>query len=53
MQQQNIESQDQWFKYAKTEAKPRSIPANPSQTYMGKGWTDWYDWLGKTHKIQG
>jgi superfamily II DNA or RNA helicase len=37
---------DDWGAWAKSNSRPIDIPANPSQTYRGKGWMGWADWLG-------
>lgn len=42
-----LRSKTEWFKYIKLQGKPTYIPANPSQRYSGKGWINWYHWLGK------
>jgi hypothetical protein len=36
-------SRSQWFKYVACDSFPPNIPSDPSQSYKGKGWVDWYD----------
>jgi hypothetical protein len=36
----------EWLAWAKSEARPGSIPANPSVVYKHRGWVDIGDWLG-------
>ncbi len=33
-------------KWAMTSARPWDMPAAPHLAYRGRGWVDWYDWLG-------
>jgi hypothetical protein len=40
-----LNSAKEWFQYAKT-LRPKDIHCRPAQYYKGKGWTNWYDWLG-------
>ena len=35
-----------WKKFCKSGEKPDDIPVDPNQPYKGKGWIDWYDFLG-------
>lgn len=44
----NLASQSEWKKYLKHNKLPENIPRNPSLVYRGKGWINWYDWLGNT-----
>lgn len=49
--QLGLKNEHEWRKYSKGEnphkgKKPDGIPANPSQTYKGKGWIGFGDWLG-------
>jgi hypothetical protein len=37
---------EEWRACAKTKALPPHIPTNPYQTYVGKGWVSWIDFLG-------
>lgn len=37
----------EWLEFCKSGDKPADIPAAPSNTYAGRGWKDWADWLGK------
>ena len=36
----------EWLAWAKSEARPGFIPANPSEIYKHRGWVDIGDWLG-------
>ncbi len=42
-----IKNQREWYEYWKSNEKPDNIPYNPSRVYKGKGWINWYDFLGK------
>jgi superfamily II DNA or RNA helicase len=46
VRQLQLKSKEEWIDWAKTEAKPDDIPANPPSTYKDKGWLGWGDWLG-------
>jgi hypothetical protein len=41
-----LQSKDEWVAWAKTELRPKYIPANPPEVYKGDGWLGWGDWLG-------
>jgi superfamily II DNA or RNA helicase/SAM-dependent methyltransferase len=41
-----LKSQAEWAAWAKSDDKPDNIPAQPYQTYKGKGWVSMGDWLG-------
>jgi hypothetical protein len=41
-----LKNKAEWSTWAKSDARPQDIPAGPSQTYKGKGWAGWGDWLG-------
>ena len=52
----NLQSSVEWRKYCKGQirelrSKPDKIPAAPNQIYKGKGWIDWYDWLGAGRQL--
>jgi len=36
----------EWQEWSKSGMKPQNIPAAPDHTYKGRGWTNWYDFLG-------
>ena len=42
----NIKSGGQWRKFNKV--RPNNIPSSPETFYKNKGWTNWYDFLGKS-----
>ncbi len=42
----NLKNREEWAKHTKTSEFPSDIPANPNQTYTGKGWVSMGDWLG-------
>jgi len=46
----NFSSWNEWKEFCKSGDKPKNIPMDARQTYTGKGWTDWNDFLG-TGKI--
>ena len=48
-----FQNTSEWREWAKTDAKPDDIPANPSYVYKDKGWTFWYDWLGTNNRKGG
>ncbi|TYQ26379.1 methyltransferase domain-containing protein [Pseudanabaena sp. UWO311] len=41
-----LKSKDEWASWAKSEAKPDDIPADPEGVYKSKGWSGWGNWLG-------
>ena len=41
-----FKNQASWKLYCKSGKKPQDIPVDPQQTYKGKGWAGWGDWLG-------
>ena len=41
-----FDSKKEWGEYSKSGDKPCNIPGDPSDTYKGKGWVSWGDWLG-------
>jgi 3-mercaptopyruvate sulfurtransferase SseA len=41
-----LKSAAEWRDYCKSGNKPADIPSHPYQTYSGKGWMGWGDWLG-------
>ncbi len=43
--QLNLKSRKEWTDWAKSESRPKDIPAAPSNAYK-EGWTGWGDWLG-------
>lgn len=42
----NLKNQADWYRYAKTDIRPKNIPVYPSEVYSNKGWISWGDWLG-------
>ncbi|MDA8909055.1 hypothetical protein N9I65_02650, partial [bacterium] len=42
----NLRSQKEWRAFTKTGEMPEDIPAKPDNTYRGKGWKGFGDWLG-------
>lgn len=42
-----IRIQVDWTNFAKTEHRPKEIPADPFAAYQGKGWISWPDWFGR------
>lgn len=47
-----LQSRKDWIAWAKTNARPNDIPANPEGLYKNKGWKGWGDWLGTGHVAQ-
>jgi superfamily II DNA or RNA helicase len=45
-----LQSKNEWMKWAKSRERPDNIPANPVGVYKSKGWVSWGDWLG-TNRI--
>lgn len=39
-------SKKEWYEWAKTNARPQSIPADPQAAYAKTGWEGWGDFLG-------
>lgn len=45
-----IQNSREWRKLCEGHFKiklPPDIPKSPQVVYKGRGWTNWYDWLGK------
>ena len=47
VQKNKIKNQAGWFKFAKSDQRPRDIPADPSVAYKESGWISWPDWFGR------
>lgn len=41
-----LKNEQAWREYCKSGKKPKDIPSKPDFVYRGKGWIDWYDWIG-------
>ncbi len=41
-----LQNQSAWSAWAKSDARPDYVPANPREVYKGKGWAGIGDWLG-------
>ena len=41
-----LNSQVDWFKWSKSNKRPKDIPSAPDKTYKDAGWISWGDWLG-------
>jgi hypothetical protein len=41
-----IKNCNEWWSWARTDARPKNIPSNPSNFYSGCGWESWGDFLG-------
>ncbi len=48
IQANGIESQEQWFVWAKANARHHCLPVDPYSYYKDSGWTNWPDWFGRT-----
>jgi SAM-dependent methyltransferase len=46
VQSLELKSRNEWRTWAKSDARPDDIPANPARTYKDKGWAGMGDWLG-------
>lgn len=50
-----FKSQSEWRTWSQQppnlRKRPTFIPANPYQTYKGKGWVSWYDFLGHVPRV--
>jgi hypothetical protein len=44
-----FESEKKWHEFSESGFMPDDIPSNPNETYNGKGWVGWDDWLGKKY----
>jgi superfamily II DNA or RNA helicase len=42
----SLKNQAEWIAWAKTDARPHDIPANPAGVYKNAGWSGLGDWLG-------
>jgi hypothetical protein len=50
VQKKNFSGQDEFFKWARHQKNNLQITCSPSIIYKNRGWTDWYDFLGKTKR---
>jgi superfamily II DNA or RNA helicase len=50
VRKQVIQDTTEWHQYLKSGRKPDYIPSHPDRAYDGRGWTDWYDFLGIERK---
>ena len=46
----NLASRGAWDKFCRSNDRPANIPTNPHRTYAGKGWVEYYHWLGLSKK---
>ncbi len=46
----NLKNQDEWLDWAKSDARPLDIPANPRDVYEKQGWIGMWDWLGTKNR---
>jgi hypothetical protein len=44
--QLQLKNKQEWISWIKANKKLEDIPAYPDDSYMGKGWVSWGDWLG-------
>ena len=49
----SLKNSFEWFAWARTNKRPKDIPASPSETYKSKGWISWSDWLRTKNKKGG
>jgi superfamily II DNA or RNA helicase len=52
VQELNIPSQTEWFKYCKEGKVPKNVPSHPSTFYKNKGWVSWSKWLKDENAIE-
>ena len=45
----SLKNAKEWQAYNASGKRPANIPATPNRVYAGKGWTNWYDWLGTSN----
>eukprot|EP00947_MAST-08B_sp_MAST-8B-sp1_P000775 g775.t1 len=43
---QNLTSLKEWKEWRKSGQRPSNVPSHPDQTYKGKGWVSYPDWMG-------
>ena len=48
-----LKSVKEWQKWSKGGERPQDIPSNPHIVYKGKGWKDWFDFLGNPFQNRG
>jgi len=48
-----LQNQVAWRAWAKSDARPDDIPADPEGVYKDEGWTTWSDWLGTRNRKGG
>ena len=46
----HLRGKKEYALWSKSGKRPDNIPAGPSQTYNGKGWVSWGNWLGTGHR---
>jgi Hypothetical methyltransferase len=42
----NFKNMEDWRRWALSGDRPEDIPSDPQKTYTGRGWINWYDFLG-------
>ena len=54
MQTLDLVYNSDWRSWAKSDLRPKDIPANPDNIYKDTGWTNWPDFLGRdvSQKVQ-
>jgi superfamily II DNA or RNA helicase len=53
VQSLGLKSANDWRNFSKSGKLPPDIPAVANETYAGKGWLSWGDWLGTGNKSRG
>jgi hypothetical protein len=48
-----LKIQDEWIAWARSEARPEDIPADPRKIYKNDGWAGMGDWLGNRNRKGG
>lgn len=46
VQQLNLKTSQEWYKWATNKKRPQFIPSHPPRTYKKEGWKGFGDWLG-------
>ncbi|WP_341900742.1 IS66 family transposase [Fluviicola taffensis] len=52
MRKLGLKNRDEYWKWSKSEKRPKTIPASPEKEYKYTGWIDLGDWLGTGNQGQ-
>jgi len=54
VRQLNLQNNNEWRIYSRSEKRPKNIPSNPDIVYKNRGWISWMDFLGfKKTRLHG